>query len=74
MADDMIILTRTFDLLNWLLPKGERFSKSTATRPGPPYVHFAENLISETKASILREAKSSEYIPALIRHSRADPF
>jgi hypothetical protein len=27
MADDMIILTRTFDLLAWLLPKVERFPR-----------------------------------------------
>ena len=27
MADDMIILTRTFDLLAWLLPKTEKFPK-----------------------------------------------
>jgi hypothetical protein len=27
MAEDMIILTRTFDLLNWLLPKAERFPR-----------------------------------------------
>jgi len=28
MADEMIILTRTFDLLQWLLPKTERFPKA----------------------------------------------
>ncbi len=28
MSDEMIILTRTFDLLDWLLPKGERFPKT----------------------------------------------
>ena len=27
MAEQMIILTRTFDLLSWLLPKAERFPK-----------------------------------------------
>jgi len=27
MASDMIILTRTYDLLRWLLPKSERFPK-----------------------------------------------
>ena len=27
MPDDMIILTRTFDLLAWLLPKAEKFPK-----------------------------------------------
>ena len=27
MADEMIILTRTFDLLTWLLPKLERFPR-----------------------------------------------
>lgn len=27
MSDDLIILTRTFDLLDWLLPKIERFPK-----------------------------------------------
>lgn len=27
MADDMIILTRTYDLLAWLLPKAEKFPK-----------------------------------------------
>lgn len=27
MAEDMIILTRTFDLLEWLLPKVERFPR-----------------------------------------------
>jgi 23S rRNA-intervening sequence protein len=27
MSDDLIILTRTFDLLAWLLPKGEHFPK-----------------------------------------------
>lgn len=35
MADDMIILTRTFDLLSWLLPKSEQFPRlyrSTVTR------------------------------------------
>lgn len=28
MPDNMIILTRTFDLLTWLLPKSERFPKA----------------------------------------------
>ncbi len=28
MSDEMIILTRTFDLLDWLLPKGEHFPKA----------------------------------------------
>ncbi len=28
MAEDMIILTRVFDLLAWLLPKGERFPRA----------------------------------------------
>jgi hypothetical protein len=35
MAEDMIILTRTFDLLAWLLPKLERFPRlyrSTVTQ------------------------------------------
>jgi hypothetical protein len=35
MADDMVILTRTFDLLKWLLPKAERLPKvyrSTVTQ------------------------------------------
>ena len=35
MPDDMVILTRTFDLLNWLLPKSEKFPKryrATVTR------------------------------------------
>ncbi len=27
MADDMIVLVRTFDLLEWLLPKAERFPR-----------------------------------------------
>ena len=27
MAEEMVILTRTFDLLNWLLPKSERFPR-----------------------------------------------
>ena len=27
MPDDMVILTRTFDLLNWLLPKSEKFPR-----------------------------------------------
>jgi hypothetical protein len=27
MSSDLIILTRTYDLLNWLLPKSERFPK-----------------------------------------------
>lgn len=27
MSDDMIILTRTFDLLAWILPKSEHFPK-----------------------------------------------
>jgi hypothetical protein len=27
MIDDMIILTRTYDLLDWLVPKTERFPK-----------------------------------------------
>ena len=27
MSNDMIILTKTFDLLSWLLPKSERFPK-----------------------------------------------
>jgi hypothetical protein len=27
MPDDMIILTRTFDLLTWLLPKAEKFPR-----------------------------------------------
>ena len=35
MAEDMIVLTRTFDLLDWLLPKAERFPhlyRHTVTR------------------------------------------
>lgn len=28
MSDEMIVFTRTFDLLLWLLPKSERFPKS----------------------------------------------
>ena len=28
MPDDMIILSRVFDLLQWLLPKGERFPRA----------------------------------------------
>jgi hypothetical protein len=28
MADDMVIMTRTFELLNWLLPKSETFPRS----------------------------------------------
>ena len=31
MAEDMIILTRTFDLLDWLLPKVERFPRPYRT-------------------------------------------
>jgi hypothetical protein len=31
MADEMIVLTRVYDLLAWLLPKGEGFRGSTAT-------------------------------------------
>lgn len=27
MPDEMVILTRTFDLLNWILPKSEKFPK-----------------------------------------------
>ena len=27
MSEDMILLTRTFDLFDWLLPKSERFPK-----------------------------------------------
>ena len=27
MADDMVIFTRAFDLLAWLVPKGERFPR-----------------------------------------------
>jgi hypothetical protein len=35
MAEDMVIFARTFDLLEWLLPKSERFPRayrSTATQ------------------------------------------
>jgi hypothetical protein len=35
MSDEMVIFTRTYDLLNWLLPKSERFPKlyrSTVTQ------------------------------------------
>jgi hypothetical protein len=35
MSSDMVIFTRTYDLLNWLLPKSERFPKlyrSTVTQ------------------------------------------
>lgn len=28
MSEDMIILNRAFDLLDWLLPKGERFPRA----------------------------------------------
>jgi len=28
MAKEIVILTRTFDLLDWLLPKAERFPKT----------------------------------------------
>ena len=28
MAEDMVIFTRTFDLLEWLLPKSERFPRA----------------------------------------------
>ena len=29
MKDEMVILTRTFDLLAWLLPKAEQFPRDT---------------------------------------------
>lgn len=35
MSDEMVIFTRTYDLLNWLLPKSERFPRlyrSTVTQ------------------------------------------
>jgi hypothetical protein len=35
MSEEMVIFTRTYDLLNWLLPKAERFPKiyrSTVTQ------------------------------------------
>ncbi len=28
MADDMVIFSRTFDMLDWLLPKGESFPRT----------------------------------------------
>ena len=28
MTEDLLVLTRTFDLLTWLLPKGERFPRA----------------------------------------------
>ena len=28
MAQDMVIMTRTFELLNWLLPRSEAFPRS----------------------------------------------
>ena len=50
MSSEMIIFTRTYDLLNWLLPKSERFPKlyrNTVTqRLMAAALDFQESLLS----------------------------
>lgn len=50
MASEMVIFTRTYDLLNWLLPKADRFPKlyrSTVTqRLLEATLNFQESLLA----------------------------
>ena len=49
MADEMIILTRTFDLLDWLLPKLDRFLRTLSPDSHPAHdgrgVGFSRNVV-----------------------------
>lgn len=69
MTDDLVILTRTFDLLAWLLPKAEHFPKSCRTtvtqRMLDAALDFQESLYDahhqggSTRLRHLREASAS---------------
>jgi len=69
MQNDMIILTRTFDLLNWLLPHVERFPRlyraSVGQRLTDAALDFQEALFDAqshsgaTRARHLREADAA---------------
>ncbi len=61
MPDEMILFTRTFDLLNWLLPKTERFPRiyryTVSQRLSNAALDFQEFLlIAKTKRGTLRHA------------------
>jgi hypothetical protein len=69
MAEDMVILTRTFDLLAWLLPKAERFprvyQRTVAQRMMDAALDFQEILFEaqsqggSTRQKHLREADAA---------------
>jgi len=66
MSEEMVILTRTFDLLTWLLPHCERFPKAqrylVVQRLGDAALNFQEALFhanskrGEARLAHLREA------------------
>lgn len=53
MADDMVLLTKTYDLLEWLLPNTEKFPKayrfSVGRRLGDAALDFQEKLFLARK-------------------------
>ena len=60
MSDDMILLTRTFDLLTWLLPKLENFPKiyrtSVTQRMMDAALNFQETLFdAQSQAGTTRQ-------------------
>jgi four helix bundle protein len=63
MADDMVIFTRTFDLLMWILPQAEKFPKTQrfilTKRLTDAILDFQEALFD---AHAHREAKRLEYL------------
>jgi 23S rRNA-intervening sequence protein len=69
MTDDMVIFTRTFDLLTWLLPKTERFPRAyrfsvTHRLMGSALdfqeaLHDAQTQGGSTRAKRLREADAA---------------
>ena len=61
MAEDMTIMTRTYDLLKWLIPKSEKFPKvyrSTITqRMMDSALNFQESLFAAVNQSGSSKAK-----------------
>ena len=58
MAEDLVILTRTFDLLDWLLPKAERFPRvhrGTVTRRMMDAAMDVQELLLEARSARGRE-------------------
>ena len=58
MADEMIVLTRVFDLLEWLLPKSERFPRAYRSTLTQRLMDAALDLQEALVAAQSREGRS----------------